>query len=113
MFKTSPEDDALRRASPIARVHEDAPPFYVIHGTNDVLADVRVARAFVEKLRSVSQEPVAYSELSLTQHAFDVFPSLRSQHSVRGVDRFLRWAWARHNGASPESAAEELSPAEA
>jgi acetyl esterase/lipase len=100
VFKTSPEDDALRRASPIARVHEDAPPFFVIHGTNDVLADVRVAREFVARLREVSREPVAFSELSLTQHAFDVFPSLRSQHSVRGVDRFLRWAWARHNGAT-------------
>lgn len=100
VFKTSPDDDALRRASPIARVHADAPPFYVIHGSNDVLADVRVARAFVERLREVSEAPVAYSELSLTQHAFDVFPSLRSQHSVRAVDRFLRWAWARHNGSS-------------
>ncbi len=115
VFKTSPEDDALRRASPIARVHEDAPPFYVIHGANDVLADVRVARAFVERLRAVSTEPVAYSELSLTQHAFDVFPSLRSQHSVRGVDRFLRWTWARHNGSTaPEpdlDAEDEVSPA--
>lgn len=97
VLQTSPGDeDAFRKASPICRVRPDAPPFYVIHGTNDVLADVRVARAFVDRLREVSEQPVAYTELSLTQHAFDVFPSLRSQHSVRGVDRFLRWAHARH-----------------
>ncbi|GAA1924777.1 alpha/beta hydrolase [Nocardioides marmoribigeumensis] len=100
VFRTSPDDDALRRASPITRVNEDAPPFYVIHGTNDVLADVRVTREFVERLREVSKQPVAYTELSLTQHAFDVFPSLRSQHSVRGVDRFLRAAHARHRDAT-------------
>jgi acetyl esterase/lipase len=101
VFQTSREDtEAFEKASPILRVHEDAPPFYVIHGTNDALADVRVARAFVEKLREASAAPVAYTELSLTQHAFDVFPSLRSQHSVRAVDRFLRWAYARHQDPS-------------
>ena len=101
VFKTSSKDEeAFRKASPICRVRQDAPPFYVIHGTNDVLADVRVARAFVDRLREVSDAPVAFTELSLTQHAFDVFPSLRSQHSVRGVERFLRWAHARHQDPS-------------
>jgi acetyl esterase/lipase len=108
VFKTSPKDrEAFEKASPICRVRRDAPPFYVIHGTNDVLADVRVARAFVDKLREVSDQPVAYTELSLTQHAFDVFPSLRSQHSVRGVDRFLRWAYARHQDPSGDPATDQ------
>src|SRR5699024_10378777 len=93
VFRRGYADDpeAYRRASPILRVHDQAPPFYVIHGTNDVLAEVAQARMFVDALREASPQPVAYSELSFTQHAFDVFPSIRSQHSVRGVERFLGW----------------------
>jgi acetyl esterase/lipase len=95
--------EAFERASPILRVHRDAPPFYVIHGSNDVLAEVAQARRFVDDLREASDNPVAYTELSFTQHAFDVFPSLRSQHSVRGVERFLAWALARHRGQETDS----------
>ena len=47
-------------------------------------------RAFVQRLRKVSQHSVVYAELPGAQHAFDVFPSIRSAHVVRGVDRFLR-----------------------
>jgi acetyl esterase/lipase len=52
---------------------------------------VSQARGFVESLRAISKAPVAYAELPGTQHAFDVFPSIRSAHVVRGVDRFLRF----------------------
>jgi acetyl esterase/lipase len=105
VFQESPRRHAetFEKASPIARVRKDAPPFYVIHGTNDTLVSIRQARAFVEKLRAVSDKAVAYSELSGTQHAFDVFPSFRSQHSVRGVDRFLRWAYDSWRGAPSAS----------
>jgi hypothetical protein len=41
----------------------------------------------------VSTSPVLYVELPGTQHAFDVFPSIRSAHVVRGVDRFLRFTY--------------------
>ena len=34
-----------------------------------------------------------YAELPGTQHAFDVFPSIRTAHVVRAVDRFLNWHW--------------------
>ena len=51
------------------------------------------ARAFVRALRDVAKKPVVYAELARTQHAFDVFPSIRSAHVVRGVDRFLRWTY--------------------
>ena len=77
------------------RVRKDAPPFYVIHGVNDTLVSVGQAREFIRALRAASDQAVAYTELSGAQHAFDVFPSVRSQHSVRGVDRFLRWAYDR------------------
>ncbi len=91
------ELDAFERASPLLRINAGAPPFFVVHGTHDSLVDVDQARQFVEALRGVSQQPVAYAELPGTQHAFDVFPSIRSAHVVRGVDRFLRFsydAWA-------------------
>jgi acetyl esterase/lipase len=97
--------EPFEKASPITRVRKDAPPFYVIHGANDTLVDIRQARTFVKALREVSDQAVAFTELSGTQHAFDVFPSVRSQHSVRGVDQFLRWAYDNWRGvatASPE-----------
>jgi acetyl esterase/lipase len=95
--------EPFEKASPILRVRKDAPPFYVIHGVNDTLVSIAQARKFVEKLRDASDQAVAYSELSGAQHAFDVFPSVRSQHSVRGVDRFLRWAYDSWRGVPTAS----------
>lgn len=80
-------------ASPLARVNAAAPPFFVVHGSNDSLIPVTEARAFVRRLREVSTQPVAYAELSGAQHAFDIFPSIRSAHVVRGVARFLDWTY--------------------
>jgi acetyl esterase/lipase len=91
------EIDEFERASPLLRVNAEAPPFFVIHGRHDSLVEVGQARQLVEALRGLSKQPVAYAELPGTQHAFDVFPSIRSAHVVRGVDRFLRFsydAWA-------------------
>ena len=90
-----PQDDLepFEKASPILRVGRDAPPMLVIHGARDSLVEVEQARQFVLRLRAVSDQPVAYAELPGTQHAFDVFPSIRSAAVVRGVDRFLRWTY--------------------
>lgn len=74
-------------ASPIAQA-KDAPPIFVIHGRNDTLAPVEEARELVRRLREVSTQPVLYLELPGTEHAFDVFPSVRSDHVVRAVGRF-------------------------
>lgn len=89
------EIEHFERASPLLRVNADAPPMFVIHGTHDSLVEVAQAREFVARLREVSKREVAYAELPGTQHAFDVFPSIRSAHVVRGVDRFLRWTYDR------------------
>jgi acetyl esterase/lipase len=107
VFKSNEYADRRRwlSASPLANVHEDAPPFFVIHGSNDTLAPLAEARAFVEKMRRVSDSKVVYAELPGTQHAFDLFPSIRSSHVVWAVDVFLRWA--RATAASrPQVAAE-------
>ncbi len=86
--------DDYRAASPLFRVNADAPPFFVLHGSNDTLVPVADARAFVAKLRDTSKNPVAYAEIRGAQHAFDIFPSIRSAHVVRGVERFLEWTKA-------------------
>jgi acetyl esterase/lipase len=91
VMKKNLEDDieAFRQASPLHRIHPNAPPFFVIHGTHDSLASVEEARHFAESLRHVSRAPVAYAEIPGAQHAFELFHSLRTAHVVDAVDRFL------------------------
>ena len=80
--------DVFEKASPVHRVGPGAPPFFVIHGAHDTLVPVSEARNFVRRLREVSGAPVVYVELPGTQHAFDVFPSIRTAHVIRAVERF-------------------------
>jgi acetyl esterase/lipase len=89
--------DDFRAASPLFRIdgNQNIPPFFVLHGRNDTLVPVREARTFVDRLREASSEPVAYAEIGGAQHAFDIFPSIRSAHVVRGVQRFLDWTHTR------------------
>ncbi len=90
--ESRPEYDA---ASPMSQVHPDAPPFLLIHGTHDTLVPVEEARRFASLLRDVSKQPVAYAEIAGAQHAFEIFPSLRSDHVLSGVEIFLDWAAQR------------------
>jgi acetyl esterase/lipase len=76
-------------ASPRSHVHAEAPPFLVVHGRNDTLVPVSTARAFVTALREVSKVPVAYVELPLTQHAFDVFWSPRTAACAAATEAFV------------------------
>lgn len=78
-------------ASPFHRIADDAPEFLVVHGANDTLARVEQARRFVERLREIVPGHVTYLELPYTQHAFDVFGSVRARHVIRGVGRWLEW----------------------
>jgi acetyl esterase/lipase len=97
--------DEYRAASPLYRITPAAPPFLVVHGSNDTLVPVAEARAFVERLRATAKSPVAYAEIAGAQHAFDIFTSFRSAGVVRGVARFLEWCHAtrdaRPTGAVP------------
>lgn len=88
-----PEDYVA--ASPIDHLRADTAPFLIIHGSHDSLIPVAEAREFTARLRTVSTEPVAYAEIPGAQHAFDVFPSLRSIQVVQHVARFLEWAALR------------------
>jgi acetyl esterase/lipase len=90
------DPEVFEHGSPILRITEDAPDFFVLHGAGDSLVAVEQARLFVAALRETSRSSVAYAEFPGTQHAFDVFPSIRSEHVVRAVERYLEWHRARH-----------------
>jgi len=101
IFKKNPKThpEVFELASPMTHVTADAPDFFVIHGTHDGLASVTQGRDFVAKLREVSRGLVTYLELPGTQHGFEVFSSLRSQHVIRAVERWLEWHRANRRTA--------------
>lgn len=79
----------FRNASPIARVHADAPPFLVIHGSGDTIIPVAQARGFVEALRSRSRSMVSYIELPGAGHAFDMTDGARTGAMSTAIGVFL------------------------
>jgi acetyl esterase/lipase len=95
----SEDPESFRRASPLARVNPDTPPFFVIHGAHDSLVPAAEAREFVRRLRAVSKSPVVYADLPGTQHAFDVFPSIRTAHVIRAAERFADFVYTTYLAA--------------
>ena len=95
--------ELYRAASPLFRIHADAPPFLVIHGEKDTLVPVEDARFFAERLREVSREDVRYVELPGAEHAFDLWPSERTARISEGIGRFLT-AVAKGEGRGPDDA---------
>lgn len=93
--------DLYELASPMDQVREDAPPFMIVHGSNDTLVPVGEARTFAEVLRERSGAPVVYAELPGAQHAFDVFRSLRSTEVVPRIEVFLRAVLGLGDPAGP------------
>jgi acetyl esterase/lipase len=87
--KLADAPDAYEKASPIARVHPGAPPFFIVHGDRDTLAPVGEARAFAKALRETGKAEVVYAEIPGAQHAFEIFPSLRTTFVIHAVERFL------------------------
>lgn len=92
------DPELYQTASPIARVHCDAPPFLVVHGSADSLVPVAQASAFVDRLRATSRATVGYLELPGAGHAFDMTDSTRTASAVTAIGLFLneihrrRWA---------------------
>lgn len=93
------ERELFEQASPLHRIHEGAPPFFVIHGENDSLASVHEADLFAERLRSVAAGSVVYLRLPLTQHAFDIFRSPRSDHVMYGVMRYVNYIYSQYRAS--------------
>jgi acetyl esterase/lipase len=87
--RISRHPDVFRNASPIARVHPEAPPFLVIHGSGDRVIPVEQARSFVERLRAVSRSVVGYVELPGAGHGFDLTDGARTGATSMAVGLFL------------------------
>ncbi len=90
VLKAAPDEapEQWERASPLARVASDAPPFFVIHGDSDTLVPVASARRFAAALREKSLSPVLYAEIPGAQHAFELFYSLRTFYALQAVEQF-------------------------
>lgn len=91
VFKASRKlhPEKFRQGSPIDRIHEDAPPFLIIHGSRDTHAPVEEARHFAELLGKRSRAPAIFVELPGAQHVFDLFNTPRTRRTVEGICRFL------------------------
>jgi acetyl esterase/lipase len=96
-------EEIFRQASPMHRVHADAPPFFVVHGDCDSLTSFEEARAFVAKLRETSRSPVAYAEIPGAQHAFEIFHTPRTPGVLRAVERFLVQVHGQHLASTRSS----------
>jgi acetyl esterase/lipase len=88
--------EAYEKASPMSRVHPDTPPFFIVHGDRDTLVPVQEARQFFAALKAVAPASVVYAEVPGAQHAFEIFPSLRTAFVVNGVERFLALIYSRY-----------------
>ncbi|WP_020405451.1 alpha/beta hydrolase [Hahella ganghwensis] len=97
ILKASKSDkpELYRLASPITHIGPHAPPFLLLQGDKDTLVSPRETRMFADELRQVSKQPVALIELPGAQHAFDLFPSLRSELVLHGVVRYLNWVYSQ------------------
>jgi acetyl esterase/lipase len=88
--------DTYTMMSPVSHLDDKAPPFLLIHGDCDSVVPVAEGRAFFAELREVSQAPCAYLEIPGAQHAFEIFPSPRTMHVLRGVERFVRHIYRQY-----------------
>ena len=105
-------DDAREeylKASPIARIGERTPPFLLVHGNSDTIAPVGGARRFRDALRA-GKNQCAYVELPGANHAFEIFPSLRSVPVTHGVHRFCQLVYSRHLAARAGAARTGAAP---
>jgi acetyl esterase/lipase len=94
--------EVFRDASPIARVHRNAPPFLVIHGSKDSVIPVEQARSFVERLRAASQSMVGYVELPGAGHGFDLVDGERAGVAAHAIALFLNQVYRAKTNAVKE-----------
>jgi len=99
------DPDAFRRASPLHRVHPDAPPFLVIHGTADSLVPIEESRVFHRALAEATGGGATLAEIPGAQHAFELFASLRADSARGAVERLLDQIWCEHRRCTEEAKA--------
>lgn len=91
--------ELFEQASPIFRVHRQAPPFFILHGENDAVVPHAQARDFSAALRQAGARSVAYAEIPNAHHAFDIIATLRCQLAAEAVAAFLGIVYGRHTAA--------------
>ncbi|WP_025737888.1 alpha/beta hydrolase [Mycobacterium genavense] len=92
-FADTPERFA--EASPINYVHDQAPPFFVLHGEKDELVPCTQARTFCAAMRAAGAPLVAHAELANAHHAFDILSTARSRLAAQAVADFLGIVYGR------------------
>ena len=98
-------------SSPASHLRANAPPFFIAHGDRDTIVLAKDARAFVQRLGSISSNPVVYAELPGGQHTFDLFESLRFASVIDGIEAFAAHIRSQRHGSSSEAARDSpLSP---
>jgi acetyl esterase/lipase len=93
-------EDIYRDASPIARVTDSAPPFFVVHGGSDFVIPVAQAQTFVDELRATSRQPVGYLELPGAHHGFDLVDGKCTGSACTAIELFLNEIHRRHTLAA-------------
>ena len=109
VFKSQLADDRARweQASTISHVGPHAPPFFVLHGTNDSLVPVEQARAFVDELRKArSSRSSTPSSPARSTRSRSCRRSARTPPS-HAVERFLAVVRSEHGGRTPAEAVDE------
>lgn len=94
--------EVFRDASPMARVHRNAPPFLVIHGSKDSVIPVAQARSFVDRMRAVSHSMVGYLELPGAGHGYDLFDGERAGAAAHAASLFLNQVYRTKTNAAKE-----------
>jgi acetyl esterase/lipase len=89
------EPDKFFDASPIDRIHKDAPTFVMPHGDRDTMSPIEEARAFARKLKTLSTARVVYMEFPGAQHIFDIGYSYQSAQMIEGILSVLEDEYAR------------------
>jgi acetyl esterase/lipase len=90
-------------ASPISYVHNQAPPFFVLHGEKDELVPCTQARTFCAAMRDAGAPTVAYAELANAHHAFDILSTVRSRLAAKSVSDFLGIVYGQRENALIDS----------
>jgi acetyl esterase/lipase len=93
-------DDIYRDASPLLRMTDGAPPFFVVHGGSDFVIPVAQARTFVDRLRVTSRQAVGYLEVPGAQHGFDLFDGSCTGSACTAIGLFLNEIHRRHTLAA-------------
>ncbi|MEC4765492.1 alpha/beta hydrolase [Mycobacterium sherrisii] len=95
--------ERFRAASPISYVHDQAPPFFVLHGQKDELVPCTQARDFCAAMRAAGAPVVAHAELANAHHAFDILSTARSRLAANAVGDFLGIVYGRRDSSLIDS----------